>query len=131
MKKLMIAFLLLSICFVTNLAQDEKKPAKKKQFIYVLKLIPRLLKEKNWTERDNEIVGRHFKRLQQLQKDGKLILAGRTLTTDENGLGIVILQVDTEAEAKEIMTSDDAVKEKIMTARLYPFSVALLSAAKE
>lgn len=131
MKKLIIAFLLIAFCSAANLAQDEKKPAKKRQFIYVLRLIPRLLKDKNWTERDNQVVGRHFKRLQQLQKDGKLILAGRTLTTDASGMGIVILQVDTEAEAKEIMASDDAVKEKIMTASLYPFSVALLSATKE
>jgi uncharacterized protein YciI len=131
MKKLIMAFLLLSFFSGASLAQDEKKSAKKKQFIYVLKLIPRLLKEENWTERDNQIVGRHFKRLQQLQKDGRLILAGRTLTTDESGMGIVILQVDTEAEARDLMESDDAVKEKIMTARLYPFSVALLTAAKE
>src|SRR5687768_16711270 len=45
MKKLIIAFLLLTLFSGAGLAQDEKKSAKKKQFIYVLKLIPRLLKE--------------------------------------------------------------------------------------
>jgi uncharacterized protein len=130
MKKFVLAFLLMAFCCSTNLAQEEKKPVKK-QFVYVLQLIPRLLKEKNWTARDNEIVGRHFKRLQQLQKDGRLILAGRTLNLDKNTLGIVILQVDSEAEAKDIMANDDAVKEKIMTAKLYPFTVALQGAAKD
>jgi hypothetical protein len=31
----------------------------KKQFIYVLKLIPALLDEKNWTEKEETIVKRH------------------------------------------------------------------------
>lgn len=43
---------------------DEKVMHLKKQFIYVLKLIPVLLKEENWTAREEEIVDRHFKKLQ-------------------------------------------------------------------
>lgn len=33
---------------------------KKKQFIYVLRPIPRLLVEENWTAHEQAITGRHF-----------------------------------------------------------------------
>lgn len=98
-----------------------------KQYIYVLKLIPRLYDDNNWTENDNQIVGRHFKVLQGLQKDGRLILAGRTLNEAVDSFGIVILKVNTEEEARTLMENDPAVKEGIMTAKLYPYRVALIS----
>lgn len=97
----------------------------KMQFLYQLKLIPHLLDEANWTDKENEIVSRHFATLQSHQKEGKLILAGRTLTMDPDGFGIVILEVDSEDEAKHIMDNDPAVKEGIMTAKLFPYRVAL------
>ncbi len=106
---------------------QKKEEKKQKQFIYVLKLVPRLLDEKNWTEQDGRIVGAHFRRLQQLLKDGKVILAGKTLNdSDPSQFGVVILKVDSEAEARKIMEEDDAVREKIMTAQLFAFHVALM-----
>ncbi|WP_075619615.1 YciI family protein [Paenisporosarcina indica] len=98
----------------------------KKQFIYQLKLIPTLLEEANWTEKENEIVQHHFEVLQSLQQEGKLILAGRTLNTDMSGFGIVILEVDSEEEALELMENDPAVTEGIMEATLFPYRVALI-----
>jgi uncharacterized protein len=97
----------------------------KLQFIYKLELVPRLIADNNWTEEDNQVVQRHFEVLQMLLEENKLVLAGRTLNTDP--FGIVILQVDSEEEAKDIMENDPAVKEKIMTAELYPYRVALLN----
>lgn len=99
-------------------------PAKKQQFVIVLRLQPKYQDDKNWTETDSLAVGRHFAKLQQLQKDGKLILAGRT--TVKESTGFVILEVETEAEARKIMDDDDAVKSGIMSAELLPFQTALL-----
>lgn len=96
----------------------------KLQFIYFLKLIPRLIDDNNWTEVENDIVDRHFLRLQELVKEGKVIMAGRTLNQDPDG--IVILEVDSEEEATEFMKNDPAVKENVMTARLLPYRVALI-----
>lgn len=98
----------------------------KKQFIYILKLIPTLLNESNWTEKHEEIVSIHFSVLQGLHKDGKLILAGRTLNMDEKTFGIVILEVESEEEAQYIMKNDPAVAKGIMTAELFPYKVALI-----
>ena len=98
----------------------------KKQFIYVLKLIPALLDEKNWTEKEEAIVGRHFEKLQGLLEEGKLILAGKTDGLDEKTFGIVILEVDSEEEARSIMENDPTVAEGIMKAELFPYRVALM-----
>jgi uncharacterized protein len=97
-----------------------------KQFIYVLKLIPSLLDQSNWTEREDDIVNRHFYKLQDLIKEGRLILAGRTQNMDETTFGIVILEVESEEEAQTIMKNDPAVADGVMTAELYPYSVALM-----
>jgi uncharacterized protein len=127
MKKL-LAILLVALFFCgAAVSQESQKKDEKKQFIYVLKLIPRLREEKNWTKEDSEIVGRHFRRLQQLHKEGKVILAGRTLNeSNPSQFGVVIIEAGSEAEARKMMEEDDAVKEKIMTAQLFPFSVALI-----
>jgi uncharacterized protein YciI len=97
----------------------------KQQFIAVLKLVPHLLEERNWTERERKIVEQHFARLQQLLKEGTLLLAGRTLPLDETRMGIVILEVNSEAEARQIMESDECVNGGVMTVQVLPFKVAL------
>ena len=103
---------------------------KRKQYIYVLKLIPTLLDERNWTAKEEDIVGRHFRKLQDLLAEGKLILAGKTDGLDERTFGIVIFEADSEEEARTIMNSDPAVAEGIMTAELFPYTVALLRGAR-
>lgn len=97
------------------------------QYVYFLRLIPVLLNESNWTTRENEIVDRHFRKLQALLADGRLVLAGRTLNMDPSGCGIIILEVSSENEARALMESDPAVEEGIMTAELFPYRVALMA----
>ncbi|HHW26825.1 MAG TPA: hypothetical protein GXX23_05750 [Firmicutes bacterium] len=102
--------------------------SKKLQFIYFLRLVPRLLDESAWTEEDSQIVERHFLRLQKLTKEGTVILAGRTLDADPKG--IVILEASSEEEARSLMEADPTVAEGIMTAELFPYSVALMKGAE-
>lgn len=104
-------------------------PAPKQQYVYVLKLVPRLLDEANWTEADERVVGEHFERLKALLAEGRLILAGRTLNTDASQFGLVVLEVESEDEARALMTSDPTVRDGLMTAELFPYRVALLRTA--
>lgn len=97
----------------------------KNQYIYVLKLIPRLLDEGNWTQREEDIVERHFNKLKKYTEEGKVILAGRTLNMDPEGFGIVIFEGPSDEAALEFMNCDPAVEEGIMTAKLFPYRVAL------
>ncbi|MGG3914869.1 YciI family protein [Bacillus sp. es.034] len=96
------------------------------EFIYVLKLIPRLHKEESWTGKDEGIVQRHFTRLKEMTESGVVILAGRTLNEEENAFGIVVFEADDEEQAKAFMKEDPTVAEGIMTAELFPYRVALL-----
>ncbi|MFK3960063.1 YciI family protein [Guptibacillus hwajinpoensis] len=96
-----------------------------KQFLYKLTLIPELLEESNWTDKENNSVSEHFHALQLLLKNNTLIMAGRTLNNDPSSFGIVVIQVSSEKEAEALMKSDPAVRDGIMTAELFPYSVAL------
>ncbi len=127
MKKILATlFVLLTLCGAAA-SQEARKKEERKQFVYVLKLTPRLLDEKNWTEKDKQIVGAHFRRLQQMHKEGRLVLAGRTLNeSDPSQFGVVVFEADDADEARKVMEADDAVREQIMTAQLFPFGVALI-----
>ncbi|HEY8561134.1 MAG TPA: serine hydrolase [Pyrinomonadaceae bacterium] len=98
--------------------------ATRKQFVIVLRLRPKYQDDKAWTEADNKAVQKHFAKLQQMQKDGKLIFAGRTLVKES--MGVVVLEVESEAEARRVMEEDDAVRAGIMAAEVLPFQTALI-----
>lgn len=99
---------------------------KKQQFVYVLKLIPRLHQDDNWTEQDEAIVQRHFDRLKKYTDEGQVILAGRTQNQASESFGLVIFEAKSEDEARTFMNGDPEVEEGIMTAELFPYRVALL-----
>lgn len=98
-----------------------------KEFVYTLTLIDRLFKEENWTQKDEAIVSRHFKHLVDLEKEDKLILAGKTDGLDPNTKGLVFLQSESIEKAQKIMERDPAIMEGIMTGTLQEFNVALFN----
>jgi uncharacterized protein YciI len=101
----------------------------RKHYIYVLRLIPRLLEPANWRQEDNDIVDEHFRHLQKRLLEGTLILAGKTEGLDKDTFGIVIIAAENERQAIQAMQNDPAVLKGIMTASLYPFKVALIQKA--
>ncbi|WP_308637868.1 YciI family protein [Paenibacillus silvisoli] len=96
-----------------------------KQFIYLLRLVPSLHREENWTDEANAIVGRHFRYLKRHLEQGTLIMAGRTSPVDETTFGIVVFKAADMEAARAFMRQDPAVAEGVMTAELSPFHVAL------
>lgn len=97
-----------------------------REYIYVLKLIPRLYDEENWTEEDRDIVRKHFVRLKDFCDEGKVILAGKTDREYEKDFGIVIFLEENDKTAEIFMNEDPAVKYGIMTAEVFPYRIALL-----
>lgn len=94
-------------------------------YLYVLRLIDRLRTEEKWTSSDNHAVNEHFIHLKDLLAKDVLILAGKTDGLDERTFGIVIFKCNTNEEAKALMKSDPAVIQGIMTAELFPYTIAL------
>jgi uncharacterized protein YciI len=120
--------LIIPLVCVLTIAQTlvaQTSGAKPKQFIYVLRLVPRLYDDKNWTKEDNMALSRHFVRFKHAIETGELILAGRTQEPGDKTFGIAIFEANDETAARKFMESDPAVVAGLMTAELHPFVLAL------
>lgn len=98
------------------------------EYIYILKLVDRLEKVENWTDKDNKIVGEHFNNLLRLKNEGSLLLAGKTAGNDKNTFGAVIYKAESFEEAEKIMLQDPAIHKGIMTGKLWEYNVAIHNA---
>jgi len=125
MKNGLFISLLCIFTILQSLEAQQSKAGKPKQFIYVLRLVPRLYADSAWTKEDNAILGRHFVRFQEAAKSGQLILAGRTSEQGDKTFGIAIFEAPDEDAARKFMQEDPAVAGGLMTAELHPFAVAL------
>ena len=123
-----LRFISLLVCTFTigqSLPAQAPKTERPKQFIYVLRLVPRLHLDANWTKEDEMALSRHFTRFKHAVETGELILAGRTSEPGDKTFGIAIFEAKDEAAARAFMESDPAVVAGLMTAELHPFAVAL------
>jgi uncharacterized protein YciI len=116
--------LLCTFTISQSLPAQAPKAEKPKQFIYVLRLVPRLYSNVNWTKEDKTVLQRHFARFQEATKSGQLILAGRTNEPGDKTFGIAIFEAPDEAAARAFMQADPAVGGGLMTAELHRFAVA-------
>ena len=126
LRSISLLICLCSIAFSSS-AQTPKieKPKQTRQFIYVLKLVPRLHSDSAWTDDDKAALARHFNRFKESIDKGELILAGRTMEPGDKTFGIAIFDATDEAAAKKYMEADPAVTGGVMTAELHPFAIAL------
>ena len=116
---------LFCFCLAAPSLLAQAAEAKPKQFIYVLRLVPRLHSDAAWTKEDEMVIGRHLTRFREAIEKGELILAGRTKEPGDKTFGIAIFEAQDEAAARAFMESDPAVVAGLMTAELHPFAVAL------
>jgi uncharacterized protein YciI len=115
----------LLLCGVALTGNSAEPQSQIQQFVYVLRLVPRLYSAGAWTKEDNEAVQRHFVRLQDAAKQKQVILAGRTLEEGAKTIGLVIFEARNEEEATAFMKADPAVMAGVMTAELHPYRVAV------
>jgi uncharacterized protein len=101
-------------------------PAKPQTFLIVLRVTPKYQDEKVWTPADHATVGAHFKRLQEAEKAGHVILAGRTNEPLDVTQGLVVLTAENEESAREFMDADPCIVAGIMSGTLHPYVVAIL-----
>ena len=99
------------------------------QFIYVLKPVRIEMLQAGPTDEEAQVVGAHVDFLTEKSNHDVVLLAGRTQTADDETFGIVILQAADQQSAIDLMQSDPAVREGVMTAKLYPYAIAVASGA--
>jgi uncharacterized protein YciI len=95
------------------------------QYIYLLKPA-RLEMLTQSTPYEDETVSKHFAYLKDLTEKGVMILVGRTTNDDATTFGIAIFEAENETGAFEIMQNDPAVMGGVMSAKLFPYRVALM-----
>ena len=95
-------------------------------YIYVLNLTRPAMVSEGPTPEELKTTHAHFNYLRDLANKGTVLHAGRTQPMGAKTFGIVILEAESEAEARQIMTEDPAVKNGIMTAELFPYRIALV-----
>jgi uncharacterized protein YciI len=101
------------------------------QYLYRIQPTRPAMLTEGLTPEEDAIISQHFAYLQDLTAQGVVILAGRTLTTDPNGLGIVIFHAADDNAARALMNKDPAVRQGVMHAQLFPFRIALWSPPEE
>jgi uncharacterized protein YciI len=75
------------------------------------------------TGEEAKIMGIHFNYLKEMLAEGKLVMAGPEI----NGkFGITVIETETEDEARMFMENDPAVKNGVVSGKLYPYRVSLL-----
>lgn len=109
----------------TPAAPASAPTAQRPQFLYVLRLVPRLHHEAAWQDADRQAVTAHFNRLKQATTDGLVLLAGRTDEPLARTFGLVVFEAADATAAEAFMRADPAVVAGVMTAELHPYRVAL------
>jgi len=120
-KRGLLALMLSGLC-LPALGLRAEAAGNRQQFIYILRVTPEFRDERNWTEKQLAVVGRHFERL---ARSRQVILAGRTTEALANTFGIVIFVADDAEAARKFMEHDPAVIAGLMSATLHPYTVAL------
>ena len=117
-------FFAVALAGTPSSAQAQDAP-KAQQYLYVLRVAPALHDQARWTQADNDAVSRHFTRLADGVKAGKVIFAGKTTEPLDTTFGLVVFEAESEAAARQFMESDPAVVAGVMTATLHPYALAL------
>lgn len=94
-----------------------------RDYIYILKLLPKFHDPASYGEKENEILANHFARLERQKKRGTVKYVGKTglPVTNKGNFGLVVFEAENDTVAELFMGSDPAVMNKMMTAECFPF----------
>ena len=125
LKRVLAILALTASAIVAHAPASEQPSPKLQQFVYVLKVTPAFHDESKWTQKENEAVARHFGRLTEATKTGRVIFAGKTSEALDKTFGLVVFEAENESVARKFMESDPAVVAGVMSATLHPYVLAL------
>ncbi len=122
------AFFVLALASLVFASFDRMTPESPRQFALFMKATGPEFFTKTQEPEGKQMVDKHLKKLQALTEKGICLFSGHTLVTDESGFGIIVVKVDSEAEAQKIIDDDDLVKAGLVRGTVFPFQV--VTAAK-
>ena len=125
LQRIIATMLLATALAGTPLPAQAQDASKLQQYLYLLRVAPALHDQAKWTQADNDAVSRHFVRLADAAKAGKVIFAGKTTEPLDTTFGLVVFEAESEAAARQFMESDPAVVAGVMSATLHPYVLAL------
>lgn len=99
------------------------------QWLYIARPTRPEMLQTGPTELEERIIAAHAAHVAKLAASGTIFLAGRTQTTTEDTMGLVLLLADSEDEARAIMNADPAITGGVMSGQLFPYKVAFGNAA--
>lgn len=95
-------------------------------YLYVVRPTRPAMLTEGPTATEAAAVTRHLQHLRELARQGIVVLAGRTQTTDPGTFGLVVFRAGGEAAARAVVESDPAVAAGVMRAELYPYRIAVV-----
>ncbi len=95
----------------------------KKQHYFVKLLGKRPGWPEDMTPEEEEIMGKHFDYLKDLVAKKRVVLAGPVVNPT---FGLIILRVESEAEARDIMKSEPSVSKGLHNFEMQPMILSLL-----
>jgi uncharacterized protein YciI len=117
------ALILVTVASAAFASFGRRSQQQQKQFALLMKATGPEFFKKTQEPAGMQMVDKHFKKLQALTQQGVCLFSGHTLVTDESGFGIIVVRVDSEAEAQKIIDDDDLVKAGLIRGTVFPFQV--------
>src|SRR5690349_19372797 len=116
-------FLVLAIALISCSFAQAPSPSKK---AFLIRTQPvRATFVQDATKEEEKIMSEHFVYLKKLAADGKVVLAGPSIN-GEKTFGLIVVEVDDEAEARKIMEGDPSLKAGIQKGEVLPFRISIL-----
>lgn len=112
---------------ITETDMKNSQPTGELLFLYYFKLTAKYENPEAWNEKTEEIIAKHGVFLDQLGKEGKLIMAGRTKYPPghEYLFGIVVIKASSLEEATQWMKDDPVIIEGVMYSTIHPYSIGI------
>jgi uncharacterized protein YciI len=93
-------------------------------YLYVLRPNRLAMLVEGPTDEETRSLERHVAYLERLTERGTVVLFGRTQTTGAETMGLVVFEAADLSAAESLMRDDPAVRDGLMSAKLYPYRIA-------
>jgi uncharacterized protein YciI len=114
---------LLALLLVLTFSSVAQQPVQKAFLIRIQPVRPTFVHDA--TKEEGKVMGEHFEYLKKLTAEGKVVLAGPSIN-GEKTFGLIVVETNSEADARSIMENDPSYKAGIQRGEVLPFTISIL-----